>query len=173
MHWELRESMTEAEAERVMARAREAFPGVKPRVISDNGPQFISRDFKEYIRVTGMSHVRTSPPHGSKRPQSNGKIERWHKRLKKEAIRPMTPLSLDDATTVVTRFVNHYNNFRLHSALGYVTPKDTLEGRQQALWDERDRKLEAARELRRQARARLRQGSSPAEAHPEAAGQLC
>ena len=63
VHWELRESMTEAEAERVMARGREAFPGVKPRVISDNGPQFISRDFKEYIRVTGMSHVRTSPPY--------------------------------------------------------------------------------------------------------------
>ena len=52
-----------AEVERVMARAREACPGVKPRVISDNGPQFISRDFKEYIRVTGMSHVRTSPPY--------------------------------------------------------------------------------------------------------------
>ena len=169
VHWELRESMTEAEVERVMERAREAFPGVKPRVISDNGPQFISRDFKEYIRVTGMSHVRTSPYY----PQSNGKIERWHKSLKKEAIRPMTPLSLDDAKAVVTRFVNHYNGFRLHSALGYVTPKDTLEGRQKALWAERDRKLEAARELRRQARARLRHGSSPAELHPEASGQLC
>jgi putative transposase len=49
-------------------------PGVKPRIISDNGPQFIAKDFKEFIRISGMTHVRTSPYY----PQSNGKIERWH-----------------------------------------------------------------------------------------------
>jgi putative transposase len=54
------------------------------RIISDNGPQFIARDFKEFIRISGMTHVRTSPYY----PQSNGKIERWHKSLKSECIRP-------------------------------------------------------------------------------------
>ena len=92
VHWDLRESMTEADIEIILERAKERYPGVRPRVISDNGPQFIAKDFKEFIRISGMTHVRTSPYY----PQSNGKIERWHKSLKAECIRPGTPLSLDD-----------------------------------------------------------------------------
>ena len=53
--------MKEADIELVMQRAREAFPDVYPRIISDNGPQFIAKDFKEFIRICGMTHVRTSP----------------------------------------------------------------------------------------------------------------
>src|ERR1700693_4470475 len=60
--------------------------------ISDNGPQFIARDFREFIRISGMTHVRASPYY----PQSNGKLERWHKSLKRECIRERTPLSLED-----------------------------------------------------------------------------
>jgi len=86
VHWDLRESMTEADIEIILERAKERYPGVKPRVISDNGPQFIAKDFKEFIRISGMTHVRTSPFY----PQSNGKIERWHKSLKGECIRPGT-----------------------------------------------------------------------------------
>jgi transposase InsO family protein len=80
---------------------------------------------------------------------SNGKIERWHQSLKRECIRPKTPLSLDDARRIVGEFVEHYNNVRLHSAIGYITPKDKLEGRADHIFAERDRKLEEARELRR------------------------
>src|SRR5262249_531720 len=86
-------------------------------------------------------------------PQSNGKIERWHKSLKGECIRPGTPLSLDDARRLVGEYVDHYNNVRLNSATGYITPKDMLAGRQQEIHEERDRKLEAAgkqRQPRRQ-----------------------
>ena len=61
IHWEIRETMTEAEVETILQRAREQFPGERPRIISDNGPQFIARDFKEFIRICGMTHVRTSP----------------------------------------------------------------------------------------------------------------
>ena len=86
VHWDLRESMTEAEIEVILERAREKYPEAKPRIISDNGPQFIARDFKEFIRIAGMTHVRTSPYY----PQSNGKLERWHKSLKSECIRPDT-----------------------------------------------------------------------------------
>ena len=53
--------MQERDIETIIQRAREKFPGVSPRIISDNGPQFIARDFKEFIRVCGMSHIRTSP----------------------------------------------------------------------------------------------------------------
>ena len=91
-----------------------------------------------------MTHVRTSPYY----PQSNGKIERWHKSLKGECIRPGTPLSLDDARRLVEGYVEHYNNVRLNSAIGYITPKDMLAGRQQEIHAERDRKLEEARKQR-------------------------
>ena len=73
-----------------------------------------------------MTHVRTSPYY----PQSNGKIERWHQSIKTECIRPGTPLSGEDARRLVGHYVDHYNTVRLHSAIGYVTPKDMLEGKQ-------------------------------------------
>jgi putative transposase len=142
VHWDLREQMTEADVEIILERAKEQYPGVRPRVISDNGPQFIAKDFKEFIRISGITHVRTSPYY----PQSNGKIERWHKSLKGECIRPGTPLSLEDARRLVKSYVEHYNNVRLNSAIGYITPKDMLAGHQQEIQAERDRKLETARE---------------------------
>jgi hypothetical protein len=151
VHWEIRKSMTEADVEIILQRARERFPGEKPRIITDNGPQFIARDFKEYIRVSGMSHVKTS----SHYPQSNGKIERWHQSLKRECIRPRCPLSLDEARKVVEEFVRYYNDLRLHSAIGYVAPKDRLEGKDKQIWADRDRKLEQARQIRRLRRRNL------------------
>jgi transposase InsO family protein len=148
VHWEIREQMTEREIELILQRAREKFPEARPRIISDNGPQFIARDFKEFVRISGMTHVKTSPYY----PQSNGKIERWHQSVKAECIRPKTPLSVEEARRTVGAFVDHYDNVRLHSALGYITPKDMLEGRAQEIFAERDRKLETTRELRRQRR---------------------
>lgn len=145
VHWEIRESMTETDIEIVLQKARERYPAAAPRVITDNGPQFIAKDFKEFIRICGMTHVRTSPYY----PQSNGKIERWHQSLKRECIRPGTPLTPEDARRLVAGYVEHYNTRRLHSAIGYVTPQDKLEGREQRIFTERDRKLEAAREQRR------------------------
>ena len=144
VNWDLRESMTEPDIEIILERARENHPGTPPRIISDNGPQFIARDFREFIRFSGMRHVRTSPYY----PQSNGKIERWHKSLKGECIRPGTPLSLDDARRLVEGYVEHYNDVRLNKAVGYITPKDILAGRQQEIHADRDRKLEAARKQR-------------------------
>ena len=148
VHWEIREAMTEGDVEIVLQKAREKFPHANPRVISDNGPQFISKDFKEFIRLSGMTHVRTSPYY----PQSNGKQERWHATLKRECIRPQTPLSLEDARRIVGNFVTRYNEVRQHSAIGYVTPKDKLEGKAEAILAERERKLLAARERRAQMR---------------------
>src|SRR5207248_3792319 len=56
VHWEIREAMTESDVECILERAREAHPGERPRIISDNGPQFVAKDFKEFIRLTGMTH---------------------------------------------------------------------------------------------------------------------
>jgi putative transposase len=113
-------------------------------MLDANGPRFIAKDFKEFIPISGMTHVRISPYY----PQSKGKIERWHKSLKGECIRPGTPLSLEDPRRLVEGYVEHYNNVRLKSAIGYITPKDMLAGRQQEIHADRDRKLEAERQQR-------------------------
>ena len=148
VHWDIRTSMTEQDIELVLQAALEKFPGVAPRIISDNGSPFIARDFKEFIRVTGMSHVRTSPHY----PQSNGKLERFHRTLKHEAVRPRTPLSLRDARRVVAEFIEYYNTRRLHSALHYVTPLDKLNGMEETILSARDAKLNAARARRKRQR---------------------
>ena len=92
-----------------------------------------------------MTHVKTSPYY----PQSNGKLERYHRTIKGNCIRINTPLSLGDAQRLATDFVDHYNNKRLHSAIGYITPKDKLAGRAEIILAERDAKLAAAREVRK------------------------
>jgi len=152
IHWEIRESMRESDVEIVIQRAREKFPGVNPRIISDRGPQFVAKDFKEFIRVSGMDHVLTSPYY----PQSNGKKERWYRTLKSECIRPKTPLSLEEARRIVAEFVEYYNTRRLHSAIGYITPIDKLNGRELEIFASRDKKLEQARARRKANREKQR-----------------
>lgn len=156
VHWEIREKMKEIDVEAILQRAKELHPDVKPRIITDNGPQFISNDFKQFVRISGMTHVRTSPYY----PQSNGKIERYHRTIKSECIRPKTPLSLDEARRVVTDFVRTYNHERLHSAIGYVTPADMMAGRAKAIHAARDQKLAEARERRTESRRKARQGEA-------------
>jgi transposase InsO family protein len=143
--WDIRPQMQEADAEIVLQRAREAHPQARPRIITDNGPQFVARDFKDFIRLWQTTHVFCSPHY----PQSNGKLERYHRTLKEQAIRPKTPLSLADAKRVVTDFIDHYNTVRLHSAIGYITPADRLATRQNQIFAARDKKLETARQNRR------------------------
>jgi len=156
VHWEIRETMKEGEVETIIQRAREKFPGVTPRIITDNGPQFIAKDFKEFIRISGMAHVRTSVYY----PQSNGKLERYHRTIKGDCIRRQTPLSRQDAERIVSGYVTHYNTVRLHSAIGYVTPNDKLVGREPEIFAQRDRKLEAARERRKALRQAVHQAPS-------------
>ena len=144
LHWDLREAMREADAGIILEAAKEKYPDAKPRIISDNGPQFIAKDFQEFIRISGMTHVRTSPYD----PQSNGKLERWHKSLQEECMRPGVPLTPEDARRLIERYVDHCNTVRLHSAIGFVTPADMLAGRREQIHAARDRKLEQARQQR-------------------------
>ncbi|MEO5372551.1 MAG: IS3 family transposase [Magnetococcus sp. DMHC-1] len=145
VHWEIRESMTEEDVEIIIQRAKEKYPEARPRIISDNGPQFIAKEFKAFIKLCGMTHVRTSPFY----PQSNGKLERFHQSYKRECVRPKTPLSIEDARHETVEYINHYNNERLHGAIGYIAPADKLNGRAQMIFDERKRKLDEARERRK------------------------
>jgi transposase InsO family protein len=96
VHWEIRESMKEADVEIIVQRAREKFPDERPRIISDNGSQFVAKDFKEFIRICGMTHVRTSPYY----PQSNGKLERYHRTIKGDCVRPADFATAEDDDAV-------------------------------------------------------------------------
>ena len=162
VHWEIRKNMEEGDVEIIIQRAREMYPNERPRIISDNGPQFIAKDFKEFIRICGMTHVKTSPYY----PQSNGKIERFHRTIKGDCIRTQTPLSLEDARRLVTNYVAHYNDIRLHSAIGYIAPNDMLAGRAKEIFEARDRKLAEARERRKTMRQTVHQDGTVTPARP-------
>ena len=144
IHWKLAPSMTTDEVVIIIQQAKELHPGCSPRIISDNGPQFIAKDFKTFIRLAGFTHVRTSPYY----PQSNGKIERFNQTIKGSALRPASPESYAEAIVVVTEFLDYYNRVRLHSAVGYITPADMLAGRQTAIFASRQQKLAAAKSRR-------------------------
>jgi transposase InsO family protein len=73
VHWEIREQMTETDVVHSGARTR-GHTNERPRIISDDGPQFIAKDFKEFIRLTGLTHVRTGPYY----PQSNQRDRLHH-----------------------------------------------------------------------------------------------
>ena len=152
VHHELKEQMKEADVELILQRAREKHPDTAPRIISDNGPQFIARDFKDFIRLTGMTHVRTSPYY----PQSNGKLERFHKSLKTECVRPKCAETPEEARRNIDEYVTYYNTVRLHSAVGFITPEQMLNGNQKEIFKQRDIKLSKAREERRQKRRKIR-----------------
>jgi len=123
----------------------EKYPGKKPRLISDNGSQYISNDFREYLKEAGLQHVKTSRSY----PQSNGKIERYHKSMEEECLRTSSMINLEDAREQVARYVDHYNNKRLHSSLFYLRPVDFLNGNVDELLKARQDKLDKATENRR------------------------
>lgn len=145
IYHELRQHMQEYDVQMVVQKAREAFPKENPTLISDNGSQFLSKDFKEFIKANTMKYIRTSVRY----PQSNGKIESFHKSIKNECIRRQSLLSIEDARHRVAEWIHQYNYQRLHSAIGYITPNDKIEGRAETIFKERDRKLQEARERRK------------------------
>ena len=92
VHWEIREAMRESDAGLVLQRAREKHPGSRPRVIWDNRPQFVAKDFKEYIRLRQASHGLTSPHY----PQSNGKLDETREARVRTVATSPGPASLRD-----------------------------------------------------------------------------
>lgn len=144
LHHELRAHMQEYDVEMVIQRAIEKYPDAKANLISDNGPQYISRDFKEFIRESGLNHVKISVGY----PQSNGKLERFHKTIKEEKIRKTAMLNEDDARKQIDEFIMYYNEERLHSGVYYLTPKEVFEGKMEMRIAERQKKLDTARERR-------------------------
>lgn len=144
VHYELRTSMEALDIEIMLERARMRYPKESPVLITDNGPQFIAKELKVYLNDMGITHRRTRFSY----PQSNGKVERFYQTCKNEFVRRTSFLSMDDLEKQLANYIEIYNNSRLHSALGYITPMDMLLGRRDQIFKERRQKLERARQER-------------------------
>ena len=100
----------------------------RTRLLSDNGAGYVSKAFRNYLRLVGIGHILAAPFH----PQTNGKIERYHRSIKGElSLLPYeVPSQLERA---ITDFVDYYNYRRYHKALSNVTPADVLYGRREEI----------------------------------------
>ncbi len=117
----------------------------EPEIVHDGGPQFIGHEWAQFVRATEMTNVRTHPYH----PQSNGRDERVHRTLREEMPLDETA-NLYQARTVLADYRAYYNERRPHSALHYLCPRDYYRGDPVQLLAEREAKLRAAAERRRQ-----------------------
>lgn len=144
VHYELRTSMDALDIEIMMERARLKYPGESPVLITDNGPHFIAKELNLYLKDVGITHRRTRFSY----PQSNGKVERFYRTCKNEFVRRSSFLSLADLEKQLANYIEIFNNSRLHSALGYITPYDMLMGQKEQIFKERKQKLEKARQER-------------------------
>ena len=100
----------------------------RTRLLSDNGPGYVSRAFRDYLAMVGIKHILATPFH----PQTNGKLERYHRTLKGEV--NQLPYEMpSDLEAAIVAFVSYYNYRRYHKALGNVTPSDVLRGRRQEI----------------------------------------
>ena len=137
-----------------------------PRLLSDNGSCYISREFRGVLDEHGLGHQRIKPHC----PEENGVIERSHRTLR-EALDGEELTDLLQARDVMTRIVKWYNGERLHSALGYLRPMDDYRGTPEALHAARRYKLAEARHRRREKNLKLRQPTLPLESPEGVANQ--
>lgn len=144
VHYELRMSVEALDIEILLERARAKYQGYSPILITDNGPQFIAKDLQDYLKEVGITHRRTRFYY----PQSNGKVERVIQTCKSEAIRRQSYLSLEDLKHQIDQYITLYNTQRLHASIGYITPIDMLNGKQEQIFQQRLEKLVKARENR-------------------------
>jgi putative transposase len=144
LNWDLMTDMRGASVEDFVQRTKEKYPHAKPKLIHDNGGQFISQDFKRLITRLDIQQIRTRRNH----PQTNGKIERLNGTVKNEAIRPRSPQSFQEVWDVLNEYEFIYNYQRLHAGIGYLRPSDMFFGRDQEIRKVRKNKILIARQNR-------------------------
>ena len=105
----------------------------RPRLLSDNGPAYLSKDLARFLKCKQMDHVRDAPYH----PMTQGKIERWHLSMKNVVLLE-NYYSPSDLKNAIAAFVDYYNNDRYHEALDNLTPADVYLGREKELLDRRE-----------------------------------
>jgi putative transposase len=106
----------------------------RPRLLSDNGPCYLSGELEQYLRERGMEHTRGAPYH----PMTQGKIERFHRSMKNE-VRLQNYYLPGALEQEIHRFIDHYNNERYHESLKNVTPADVYFGRYREIESRREK----------------------------------
>ena len=96
----------------------------KPRLLSDNGPSYISGELAQYLKANDMTHTRGKPYH----PRTQGKIERWHRSLKNRILLENYYLP-GELENQIQQFIHYYNHERYHESLNNLTPADVFYGR--------------------------------------------
>jgi putative transposase len=139
VHWELLTSMRAANVRRVMQQALET-TGAKPQLVSDNGSQFTASEFKQLVRLFEIEHIRIRTYH----PESNGIIERFHRSTRKE-LGEAELGTLGRARELIARWIEHYNEERLHAGTQYPAAGRVYHGDPPARLKERSSKLEQGR----------------------------
>jgi len=137
--WKLFKTMAAVDVKEVLdlALAETGVEQVKvknrPRLLSDNGPCYVSDELRKYLEEKGLTHTRGAPYH----PQTQGKIERYHRTMKNRVLLQhyYLPQELEDE---LGQFVEFYNNERVHESLGNVTPADVFFGKQAEILSERE-----------------------------------
>lgn len=142
--WDLLTDMSGKTVEDFVHRIREQYPDRRPMLIHDNGSQFVSNDFKKLVANINIQSVRTRRNH----PETNGKIERLNGIVKNEALHPQSPQSYQEAWDVLNDYQYQYNYQRLHSGINFLRPADVFFGRREAVLQEREKKIVAARKMR-------------------------
>ena len=128
----------------------------RTRLLSDNGPGYVSRAFRDYLGMVGIKHILATPFH----PQTNGKLERYHQTIKRDV--NQVPYELPaDLEAAIAAFVSYYNYRRYHKALGNVTPSDVLKGRRQEILQRRKEVKAQTTERRRRYNRALRELTRP------------
>jgi len=155
--WDLKTDMTGGSLEDVVQLAVD-FTGMtdvpvedRTVLLSDNGAGYISQQFNQYLRLVGIRHITASPFH----PQTNGKIERYHRTLKGEI--NQVPYDMPgELKEAIRAFIEYYNYRRYHEGLGNVTPYDVYTGRHLEIIQRRkevkNKTLTARRDYNRTAR---------------------
>ena len=128
----------------------------RTRLLSDNGPGYVSRAFRAYLGMVGIKHILATHFH----PQTNGKLERYHQTLKRDV--NQLPYEVpSDLEAAIVAFVSYYNYRRYHKALGNVTPSDVLRGRREEILRRRREVQAQTIERRRQHNRALRELTRP------------
>ena len=128
----------------------------RTRLLSDNGPGYVSRAFRDYLGMVGIRHILAAPFH----PQTNGKLERYHQTLKRGV--NQVPYGLpSDLEAAIVAFVSYYNYRRYHKELGNVTPSDVLMGRREEILQRRREVQAQTIERRRKYNSALRKLTRP------------
>ena len=128
----------------------------RPRLLSDNGPAYLSKDLARFLKRKQMDHVRGAPYH----PMTQGKIERWHRSMKNVVLLE-NYYSPSDLKNAVAAFVEYYNNGRYHEALENLTPADVYIGREKEVLDRREKIKRRTLEKRRRAHAQRERVYTP------------